>query len=237
MIVRIWHGCTAPEHADADQQLLDEPIVPNIIARRISGLRGVDILPRTHGDNHGETATARPDWADDHAVRLRPQPRAVPAGDQGDPPAPDGGAEPVPPPRRSAGPDRAAAHPGHRLWGRRPPCHAAGAAATAAGRVGRLSHHAARPSAARGPRRRRRPAVCGRRLRRRRCHQRADHLPERPSRSTRPIVSLSPGERSSPPPPAATTRRGWPTSGGPRPPASTPRTATAASGATNGASR
>ena len=51
MIVRIWHGCTTPENADAYQQLLDGAIVPNIIARGISGLRGVDILCRRDRDD------------------------------------------------------------------------------------------------------------------------------------------------------------------------------------------
>jgi hypothetical protein len=33
MIVRIWHGWTSGDNADAYQQLLDTTIVPTIIAR------------------------------------------------------------------------------------------------------------------------------------------------------------------------------------------------------------
>jgi hypothetical protein len=50
MIVRIWHGWTTPDNADAYQQLLDTTIVPGIIAKGISGLGGVDILRRRDGD-------------------------------------------------------------------------------------------------------------------------------------------------------------------------------------------
>jgi hypothetical protein len=52
MIVRIWHGWTTKEHADAYQQLLDTTIVPGILERGISGLRGVDILRRHDPDDH-----------------------------------------------------------------------------------------------------------------------------------------------------------------------------------------
>ncbi len=50
MIVRIWHGWTTPDNADAYEQLLDTTIVPDIIARRIPGLAGVDILRRQDSD-------------------------------------------------------------------------------------------------------------------------------------------------------------------------------------------
>jgi|SRR5512133_2597475 len=50
MITRIWHGWTTPENADAYQELLDTTIVPNILARAISGLRSVDILRRRDGE-------------------------------------------------------------------------------------------------------------------------------------------------------------------------------------------
>jgi hypothetical protein len=52
MIVRIWHGWTTKDHAYAYQQLLDTAIVPGILERGISGLRGVDILRRRDHDNH-----------------------------------------------------------------------------------------------------------------------------------------------------------------------------------------
>ncbi len=52
MILRIWHGWTSPEDADAYQRLVDHDIVPGIIERDISGLRHVDILRRS--DHDGE---------------------------------------------------------------------------------------------------------------------------------------------------------------------------------------
>jgi hypothetical protein len=66
MIVRIWHGWTSGDNADAYQQLLDTTIVPTIIARGIPGLRGVDLL-RRHDHNHAEveflTIMTFDDWA------------------------------------------------------------------------------------------------------------------------------------------------------------------------------
>lgn len=44
MILRIWHGWTRPNAADAYQRLLDEEIVPGILARQIHGLREVRVL-------------------------------------------------------------------------------------------------------------------------------------------------------------------------------------------------
>ncbi len=49
MILRVWHGWTTTENADAYQQLLTTTIVPSIISRAIPGLVGVDILRRTDG--------------------------------------------------------------------------------------------------------------------------------------------------------------------------------------------
>ena len=46
MIVRIWHGWTTSDDADAYQRLLDTTIVPGIMARGIPGLQRVDILRR-----------------------------------------------------------------------------------------------------------------------------------------------------------------------------------------------
>ena len=51
MILRVWHGWTSSENADAYQQLLTTSIVPSIISKAIPGLVGVDILRRT--DGHG----------------------------------------------------------------------------------------------------------------------------------------------------------------------------------------
>lgn len=46
MIVRVWHGWTGQDSADAYQRLLDDTIVPGIIARGIPGLHGVEVLRR-----------------------------------------------------------------------------------------------------------------------------------------------------------------------------------------------
>ncbi len=49
MILRVWHGWTTSENADAYQHLLTTSIVPSIISRAIPGLVEVDILRRTDG--------------------------------------------------------------------------------------------------------------------------------------------------------------------------------------------
>jgi hypothetical protein len=51
VILRIWHGWTTSDDADAYQRLLDEEIVPGIIARNISGLQGVDVLRRLEAES------------------------------------------------------------------------------------------------------------------------------------------------------------------------------------------
>lgn len=38
MIARVWHGCTAPEHADANEAMLKPELLPGI--NRVSGYRG-----------------------------------------------------------------------------------------------------------------------------------------------------------------------------------------------------
>ena len=50
MIVRIWHGWTAPHNADAYQRLLLEEIFTGIAARNIAGYRGIQLLRRDAGD-------------------------------------------------------------------------------------------------------------------------------------------------------------------------------------------
>jgi len=50
MIIRIWHGWTTPDNADAYEHLLNTTIVPSIMAKGIAGLDGLDILRRTDGD-------------------------------------------------------------------------------------------------------------------------------------------------------------------------------------------
>lgn len=44
MIARLWHGYTAPENADAYEQLLKKKILPGI--HRISGYQGASLLRR-----------------------------------------------------------------------------------------------------------------------------------------------------------------------------------------------
>ena len=51
MIIRMWHGWTTPDNADAYEHLLNTTIVPGIMAKGIQGLGGVDILRRTDGDD------------------------------------------------------------------------------------------------------------------------------------------------------------------------------------------
>jgi len=47
MIARIWHGWTAPEHADTYEKLLREEIFPGIASKRVSGYKGIRLLCRT----------------------------------------------------------------------------------------------------------------------------------------------------------------------------------------------
>lgn len=51
VIVRIWHGSTLPDNADAYQKLLDTTIVPGIAARKIQGHRSTEVL-RRRDNNH-----------------------------------------------------------------------------------------------------------------------------------------------------------------------------------------
>ncbi len=50
MIIRIWHGWTTPDNADAYENLLNTAIVPGIMEKQIPGLEGLDIRRRTDGD-------------------------------------------------------------------------------------------------------------------------------------------------------------------------------------------
>jgi antibiotic biosynthesis monooxygenase (ABM) superfamily enzyme len=49
MILRIWHGWTTAENADAYERLLKEEIFTGIAARRIPGYRGIRLLRRPVG--------------------------------------------------------------------------------------------------------------------------------------------------------------------------------------------
>ena len=50
MITRIWHGWTTLQNAQAYEQLLRSEIFQGIVARRIEGFRGIDLLRRTSSD-------------------------------------------------------------------------------------------------------------------------------------------------------------------------------------------
>lgn len=46
MIIRLWHGWTAPENADAYEALLKAEIFPGIAAKNIAGYQGIELLRR-----------------------------------------------------------------------------------------------------------------------------------------------------------------------------------------------
>ena len=50
MILRIWHGWTRPENADAYEELLKEEIFVGIGERNIPGYHGIRLLRRVAGD-------------------------------------------------------------------------------------------------------------------------------------------------------------------------------------------
>jgi heme-degrading monooxygenase HmoA len=54
MIVRIWHGWTAPANADAYEHLLREEILAGIEAREIAGFHGIQLLRRDVGGEGDE---------------------------------------------------------------------------------------------------------------------------------------------------------------------------------------
>lgn len=67
MIFRIWHGWTTRDAADAYERLVDQEVVPGIIARDLPGLHHVDIL-RRRSQEHAEevefvTVMTFEDWA------------------------------------------------------------------------------------------------------------------------------------------------------------------------------
>jgi hypothetical protein len=49
MIARLWHGWTTPEKADRYETLLKTQIFPGILARKIEGFRGIELLRRAAG--------------------------------------------------------------------------------------------------------------------------------------------------------------------------------------------
>ncbi len=57
MIVRMWHGWTAPEKADAYERLLKEEVFKGIASRKIPGYRGIRLLRRSAGQEEVEFVT------------------------------------------------------------------------------------------------------------------------------------------------------------------------------------
>ena len=49
-IKRIWHGWTSPDNGDVYEALLREEIFPGIEAKKIPGLRGIELLRRDLDD-------------------------------------------------------------------------------------------------------------------------------------------------------------------------------------------
>jgi heme-degrading monooxygenase HmoA len=46
MVVRIWHGWTSPENADAYERLLEQEVFMGIESREIRGYEGIELLRR-----------------------------------------------------------------------------------------------------------------------------------------------------------------------------------------------
>jgi len=66
MILRVWHGWTTIENADAYEELLTTSVVPGITSKAIPGLTAVDILRRSDtpdADVEFVTLMSFDDWA------------------------------------------------------------------------------------------------------------------------------------------------------------------------------
>lgn len=50
MVIRIWHGWTTPENADAYEALLKREVFAGIAAKSIPGYQKIDLLRRSAGD-------------------------------------------------------------------------------------------------------------------------------------------------------------------------------------------
>ncbi len=50
MIIRIWHGWTTVENADAYERLLKTEVLPGIAAMDIAGYHNITVLRRPHDD-------------------------------------------------------------------------------------------------------------------------------------------------------------------------------------------
>ena len=50
MICRLWRGWTTPEEADSYERIVRTEVMPGIEARKIPGLRHMDLMKRDIGD-------------------------------------------------------------------------------------------------------------------------------------------------------------------------------------------
>ena len=50
MILRIWHGYTSPQNADAYEALLKREIFEGIERKKLAGFRGIELARRPLGD-------------------------------------------------------------------------------------------------------------------------------------------------------------------------------------------
>ena len=65
MIARIWHGWTTPQNADIYEDLLKTEILPGIFAKKIAGLRGIELLRRQYNGEVEFVTIMRFDAIDD----------------------------------------------------------------------------------------------------------------------------------------------------------------------------
>ncbi len=65
MIIRIWHGWTAPASADSYEELLRHEIFAAIAGRGIPGFRGIELLRRDAGTEVEFVTVMRFDSLDD----------------------------------------------------------------------------------------------------------------------------------------------------------------------------
>ncbi|WP_412061154.1 antibiotic biosynthesis monooxygenase [Rubrivirga sp. IMCC45206] len=64
MIVRFWHGWTAPADADAYQAFLAREIADGFLTDPAPGFRGIEVLRRVQGDEVAFVTVMRfADWA------------------------------------------------------------------------------------------------------------------------------------------------------------------------------
>ena len=57
MVIRIWHGYTTPENAEAYEQLLKSKIFKDIEAKTSEGFEGVELLKRHLNEDEVEFTT------------------------------------------------------------------------------------------------------------------------------------------------------------------------------------